>query len=396
MGLAAIPRAVWALGLVSLFMDVSSEVIHSLLPLFLVTVLGVSATSLGVLEGVAEALVMVAKMLSGTLSDWLGRRKALAVAGYGLAAFTRPLFALAHSFGVVVAARLIDRLGKGIRGAPRDALIADITPRHLRGASYGLRQSLDTIGALLGPLIASAAMLASGNHFRLVFWIAVAPACISVTVLILFVREPARAAQQKRERPQLHWRDLRHFSTSFWAVVAAGAVFTLARFSEAFLLLRAQNVGVSLGYLPLIMVVMNIAYVLSAYPAGRLSDQVGRRVVLTLAATVLIVADLMLALTTGAVSLVAGVALWGLHMGLSQGLFAALVADAAPVARRGTAFGLFNLVSGVALLIASVAAGELWDRIGPAATFYAGATFAALTLLGLLIHARRFSGRPST
>lgn len=393
--LRGVPRGVWALGLVSLFMDLSSEMIHSLLPIFLVSVLGASVTAVGILEGVAEALVLVVKMVSGTLSDWLGKRKALALAGYGLAALTKPLFPLADSFAVVFIARALDRIGKGIRGAPRDALVADLTPAPLRGASFGLRQSLDTLGALAGPLAASLLMVASGGAFRLVFWIAVLPAVLSVVVLAVLVREPEGAPLAREMRPRLAWSELRRFTRAFWGVVAIGGVLTLARFSEAFLVLRAQGLGLGVDYVPLILVVMNLVYAASAYPAGRLSDRVERRSVLAAGTLALVVADIVLGVASGLAGLIAGVALWGLHMGLSQGLLAALVADAAPGDRRGTAFGLFNLVSGVVLLAASVIAGALWDRIGAPATFYAGASFAALAFLGLVAQGRSPAGAHS-
>ncbi len=387
--LAEIPHGVWALGFVSMFMDVSSEMIHSLLPLFLVSVLGVDVVALGVLEGVSEAAVLVTKMASGALSDWLGKRKIVAVAGYGLAAVTKPAFPLAQSFGVVFAARLLDRIGKGVRGAPRDALVADLVPEHVRGASYGLRQSLDTVGAIAGPLAAVALMLLSGGAFRLVFWIAVLPAFVSVAVLVIFVREPRRAELPKMRQTSLRWRDLGGFPATFWGVVAVGALLTMARFSEAFLILRANNVGLAIDYVPLIMVVMNLAYTASAYPAGQLSDRIDRRRVLAAGAFLLILSDLVLARWADLDGLLFGVALWGLHMGLSQGLLAALVADAAPERRRGTAFGLFNLVSGGVLLAASVLAGGLWQVVGPAATFYGGAGFAALAFAGLIWQIRK-------
>ncbi len=387
--LAEIPRDVWALGFVSMFMDVSSEMVHSLLPLFLVSVLGVDAAALGVLEGVSEAAVLVTKMASGTLSDWLGKRKIIALAGYGLAAITKPVFPLAQSFGVVFAARFVDRIGKGVRGAPRDALIADLTTEDLRGASYGLRQSLDTVGAIAGPLIATLLMLISAGAFRFVFWIAVLPGFISVAVLVIFVREPRHTAMPRAGRPAFQWRELGGFPATFWTIVVIGALFTVARFSEAFLILRAGNVGLAVDYAPLILVAMNLVYTASAYPAGRLSDRIDRRRILAVGAFILILSDLVLAHWADLTGLFIGVVLWGLHMGLSQGLLAALVADAAPAHQRGAAFGLFNLVSGVALLAASLLAGELWQIVGPAATFYGGALFAALAFAGLIWQIRR-------
>jgi MFS family permease len=383
-GVHAIPRSVWALGFVSMFMDISSEMIHSLLPIFLMSVLGAGATAVGILEGVAEATVLVIKIFSGVLSDWLGKRKALALVGYGIAALTKPLFPLAGSYSVVFAARLIDRIGKGVRDAPRDALIADLVPEPLRGASYGLRQSLDTLGAVGGPLAASFLMLTSGGSFRFVFWAAVPPALVSLAILALFVREPSTSSKPPVLGVRLGWPAFGVFPPAFWSVVTIGAILTLARFSEAFLVLRAAGLGLQNSYVPLVMVVMNLVYAASAYPAGWLSDRIDRRLLLAVSAAVLVAADMLLAAATGVTWLIGGIALWGLSLGLSQGLLAALIASAAPAERRGTAFGLFNLVSGIALLVSSVVAGELWDRIGAPATFYTSAGFAGLALLGLL------------
>ena len=379
-----LPRSVWALGFVSMLMDISSEMIHSLLPVFLVSGLGISAAALGLLEGTAEGVVNVIKIFSGALSDWLGKRKMLALVGYGMAALTKPLFPLAKSFGVVFAARVIDRVGKGVRGAPRDALVADLTPEKLRGAGYGLRQGLDTTGAVIGPLGAIFLMLAFAGDFRKVLWVAVVPALICVALLVFFVHEPPDSARPRMVRPQLRWQELGYFPRAFWFVVFIGAVFTLARLSEAFLILRASNLGLSNDYVPLALVVMNVVYAVSSYPAGRLSDRVDRRMVLAIGGISLIVSDVLLARAGGIAGLVAGICFWGLHMGFSQGLLATLIADSAPAERRGNAFGIFGLVSGITLLVASLLAGELWDRIGASATFYAGACFAALGVLGLL------------
>src|SRR5688572_14609046 len=375
---AAVPRGVWALGFVSLFMDISSEMIHALLPVFLVTVLGASAAAVGLLEGTAEALAQITKVFSGTLSDRLGRRKLLTVVGYGLAALTKPLFALAPSPAWIFAARGIDRVGKGIRGAPRDALIAELTPAAVRGAAFGLRQTLDTIGAFAGPLIAIALMAATADSFRTVFWLAAIPAAISVAVLVLFVREPpAKEGPRAAQRPRLAVL-LGTLGARFWWLVLVAALFTLARFSEAFLILKVADVGLGLGYVPAVLVVMNVAYALSAFPAGWLSDRVNRWGVFALGATLLIVADLVLAFGTSIAVAGVGIALWGLHMGFTQGLLAALVADSARAEQRGTAFGVFNLVTGIALLVASVLAGVLWDRGGPELTFVAGAALTAI------------------
>jgi len=374
-----IPRTVWALGLVSLFMDISSEMIHSLLPVFLVSVLGASAVGVGIIEGVAEAAALFAKLFSGLLSDWLGRRKALAVIGYGLGALTKPLFALASGVGLVFVARFVDRLGKGVRGAPRDALIADVTLPHQRGTCYGLRQSLDTAGAFLGPLLAFIFMTVTRNHFRTVFWLAVLPGIVSVLILMFTVREPA-SPRDKARRVPIKRQDIYSLPPDYWLVVVCGWMFTLARFSEAFLLLRAGSVGMPLPAIPLMLVLMNVVYSLTAYPAGYLSDNIGRAKLLTIGLVILFFSDLMLAVADTVWQAAVGTLLWGLHMGLTQGLFSALVADAAPPALRGTAFGVFNLFSGFAVLAASLLAGLLWSRFGPPATFLCGAGLTALTV----------------
>lgn len=392
--LARIPTAVWALGLVSMLMDISSEMIHSLLPMFMVGALGMSAFAVGLIEGLAEATALMVKVFSGVLSDWWGKRKGLALLGYALGALSKPLFALASGSGLVVSARMIDRIGKGIRGAPRDALVADVTPPEIRGAAFGLRQALDTVGACLGPLLAVGLMLWWANDYRAVFWVAVFPAVLAVLVLLLGVREPAGLPGARRGNP-IRRENMRKLGGAYWWVVVGGAVFTLARFSEAFLVLRAQNVGVPTALVPLVMVAMNLVYAACAYPFGQLSDRMMHGKLLALGLVVLIVADVLLACAQHWGMVLAGVAVWGIHMGMTQGLLAAMVADTAPADLRGTAFGVFNLASGVAMLAASVIAGLLWDVYGPVATFWAGGLFALLCLLGLRLNPRgRETRRP--
>ncbi|MBI4184173.1 MAG: MFS transporter, partial [Proteobacteria bacterium] len=384
-GLKAIPGGVWALGLVSLFMDTSSELIHGLLPVFMVSALGASALSVGFVEGAAEATALVSRVFSGAISDWLGRRKLLTVLGYGLAAATKPLFPLAASVDWVFAARFLDRVGKGIRGAPRDALVGEIAPPALRGAAYGLRQSLDTVGAFAGPLLAVALMAAFADDLRLVLWVAVAPAALAVAILVVGVREPA-PARAATHGPATHGpagprsRAIEGVGAAYWGLLAVASALMLGRFSEAFLVLRAHGAGLAVGMVPLVLVVMNLAYAASAYPAGALSDRLGRRGVLVAGMLVLMAADAVLASAGGVAAVLAGVVLWGLHMGLTQGLLAAMVADAAPARLGGTAFGVFGLASGVAVLAASLAAGWLWDAFGPPAPFWAGVAVTGLAL----------------
>jgi MFS family permease len=379
----ALHRSVWALGVTSLCMDMSSEMIHALLPVFLVGGLGVSAFALGLIEGAAEAAASLMKIVSGAWSDRWGRRKPLIVMGYGLAALTKPLFPMAQSAATVVFARLLDRVGKGIRGAPRYALVADVTPQAHRGAAYGLRQSLDTVGAFLGPLVAIGLMAGLGLGVRGVFWVACVPALLAVVVLVAFVREPEGVAKAAGAQ---WWSGLRPraFPPAFWGLVALVLLFTLMRFSEAFLVLRASDAGLPEAWLPATLVVMSATYLATAYPAGKLSDRVSRRALLVAGCAVMALADAVLAFASSLPMVFAGIALWGVHMGLTEGLLAALTADHAPRELRGTAFGLVNLARAAMLLPASALAGALWTASGPAATFLAGAGLAVATALATL------------
>jgi MFS family permease len=378
---ARIPRTVWLLGFVSLLMDISSEMIHSLLPVFMTVVLGTSATMVGIIEGVAEATALIVKVFSGIISDYVGKRKWLAVLGYGMGALSKPLFAVASGANWVLGARFIDRIGKGIRGAPRDALIADVTDAGNRGAAFGLRQSLDTVGAFVGPLLAMGLMLLWANDFRSVFWVAVIPGFMAVALLIAGVREPARPVPAGKRDFPISRAALGRLPNAYWWVVAIGAALTLARFSEAFLVLRAQQGGLAIAFVPLVLVLMNVVYALGAYPFGVLADRMRHRTLLMLGILPLIAADLLLAHSGELPWVIAGLVCWGVHMAATQGLLAAMVADTAPAELRGTGFGLFNLGSGLAMLVASVVAGVLWDQLGATATFYAGAVFASVALL---------------
>lgn len=382
----ALPTGIWILGLGSMFMDISSELVHSLLPIFMATALGASMVTIGIIEGVAEATAAITKVFSGAISDYFRKRKFLVVLGYGLSAITKPVFPLATTIWWVFGARFVDRIGKGIRGAPRDALVADITPPELRGAAYGLRQSLDSVGAFIGPLLALAFMIWLANDIKTVLWIAVAPAFIAVLLLAVAVREPESSQTAAGPGNPLTLTDAKRLPPRYWLVVALGAVFTLARFSEAFLILRAQDAGFALGFVPTIMIVMNIVYALFAYPAGMVADRLSARILLVFGLGVLIAADVMLAMVASPLIVFLGAAFWGLHMAFTQGLLSKLVADTAPSELRGTAFGIFNLATGGALLLASVIAGTLWSVFGAPATFVAGASFAALAATGLLLY----------
>jgi MFS family permease len=383
-----VPRTVWALGFVSMFMDISSEMIHSLLPVFLVAGLGASPALVGLIEGLAEATASITKVFSGWLSDRLGRRKALAVIGYGLGALSKPIFPLAITPYEVLGARFADRIGKGMRGAPRDALVADVTPRDLRGAAFGLRQSLDTVGAFVGPLAAIGLMALLDDNMRAVFGYAVIPAAIAVLLLVLGVEEPRDGRAKPEARSPIRWSEVQRIGRPFWLAVAVGVLFTMARFSEAFLVLRGRDAGIPLTFIPLVLIAMNVVYAVASAPLGSLSDRIGRKAVMAGGLIALLAADLVLAAMSNIAGVIVGVALWGLHLGCTQGLLAAMVADTAPARLRGSAFGLFNLASGVTLLAASALAGGLWSVAGGRATFLTGAAFALVALSGLLAFVR--------
>ncbi|WP_236937764.1 MFS transporter [Frigidibacter mobilis] len=390
-----LPRSIWALGFVSMLMDISSEMIHGLLPVFLVTVMGASTVTVGLIEGIGEATANITKLASGLISDRWGRRKPLAALGYGLSTLSKPLFALAPSAGIVLGARFADRVGKGIRGAPRDALVGELAPPGKRGAAFGLRQSLDSVGAFVGPLLAIALMAVFSDQFRTVFWLAAIPGVLAVLLLVLVVREPARAPVATPRPTPISLRNPGALGRHFWGVVALGGVMTLARFTEAFVILRAENLGLALALAPLILVVVSLVYAASAYPVGILSDRIGRTGLLASGFLVLIAADAVLALAGSLSAVFAGAALWGLHLGLTQGLLSALVAEHAPVDLKATAFGVFNLVTGIALLLASLLAGALWQLFGPAATFWTSGALAMAGLAGFLIVSRKRPAAPT-
>jgi len=388
-----LPKSIWALGFVSLLMDMSSELVHSLLPVFMATVLGASMVTIGLIEGVAEATAALAKVFSGAISDRIRKRKVLVVLGYGLSACTKPIFPLAGTIGWVFGARFADRVGKGVRGAPRDALVADIVTPGQRGAAYGLRQALDSVGAFLGPLLALVCMAWWANDIKAVLWVAVIPAFLAVIVLVAGVSEPDHKEHGGHGGSRLAWRAIAGLSGRYWLVVALGAVFTLARFSEAFLILRSQDLGLALGYIPAILIVMNVVFSTVAYPAGLAADRLSPRSLFLVGLSVLIISDITLALASEPWMAFPGAALWGLHMALTQGLLSKLVADTAPVSLRGTAFGIFHLANGGALLLASAIAGAVWTVLGPAATFLAGAAFAGLAATGLVFYRPRTGRR---
>lgn len=375
-----IPKTVWALGFVSLFMDFSSELVHSLLPIFLVGSLGVSMVGVGIIEGVAEATAHIVKIFSGAISDYIGKRKVLLLLGYGLASLTKPLFPLAQNVETVFFARFTDRIGKGIRGAPRDALVADVAPKEIRGACFGLRQSMDTMGAILGPTAAILLMLVFSNDVRLVLWFAVLPAIVTMLIIVFKVKEPEKEEKEHNFKMPINVSVIKNFSKQFWFIVILGAMFMLARFSEAFLVLKASEVGFEAAWVPLVMIVMALTYTIFAYPIGKLSDRIKREYMLIIGLMILILADIILANAKSNISVLIGTAIWGIHMGFTQGVLATLIADYSPKEYNGTAFGIFNFVSGISMLIASIIAGVVWQEFGSYMTFYAGGIFALISL----------------
>lgn len=389
-----IPATVWVLGIVSLLMDVSTELIQTLLPLYLVGTLGASVALVGFIEGLSVAVATLSKLASGVIADWTGRRKPLAVLGYGLGAVSKLIFPLAASVGWILAAKAIDRIGKGIRATARDALIADVTPPELRGASFGLRKSLDTVGGSIGPLAAIGLMLVFAGDVLTVYWVAVVPALLAVGLLAFGIREPAQPAGPAKDGPP-RLADIVLLNTAAWLAILISCLLTAARFSEAFLLLKAQDAGFSAAWVPLTMVVMNAVYGLTAYPVGRLSDAIGRRGLLFVSLVLLVAAYLVLAAADSRAVFVAGIVLWGLHLGFSQGLLATLIADAAPEALRGTAFGVFNLMTGGVVLAGNVIAGLIWDAHGPSAAFMTGAGVSVVAMVMLGAVSLRRSSSPA-
>ena len=374
-----LPRNVWILGFVSLLMDLSSEIYHALLPLFITVTLGLPVAMVGAIDGIAEATASFAKLASGRLSDRSRRRKPWILAGYGLAALSKPLFPLASGAVEVMGARFADRLGKGIRGAPRDGMIADETPAAIRGRAFGLRQSLDTVGAMIAPIAAVGLMIYFAGNIRTVFWIAVIPAALCFLLAWLALKENSAPRPEGQPRAPF-FAGFREINRPTRRLIAVGFLFTLARFSESFLILRGFDVGLSATLSPLVLVVFNLAFFALAYPAGALSDRMSSKTILMSGMGVLIVADVILAQPIGLVGLGIGVTLWGAHMALTQGIFSRLIADSAPPELRATSFGAFYFASGIATLLASLGAGLLWDRDGARATFLAGAGLAAVAM----------------
>ncbi|MCY7271424.1 MAG: MFS transporter [Sphingomonas bacterium] len=381
-----LPRTVWVLGIVSLLMDLSSEIYHALLPAFLTITLGLPVAAMGALDGISEATANMAKLVSGKLSDHQQKRKPWVLLGYGMAALSKPLFPLATGAIPVLGARFIDRIGKGIRGAPRDAMIADETPPEIRGAAFGLRQSLDTVGAFLAPLVAVGLMIALAGDIRLVFWIAVIPAMLSFLFAWVMLRETGGGTAIATK---LKWGGFRDLEPEVRRLIGVGFLFGLARFSESFLILKAMDVGLSASLSPLVLSLFSLSYLLLAFPAGQWSDRISPRTILIAGIAVLVAADLWLAQATSLWMVGVGVILWGAHMALTQGIFSRMIADAAAPERRATSFGAFFFASGIAALLASLGAGLMWDRSGPASVFTAGAVIAAVAGAMLILLPKR-------
>lgn len=367
-------------------MDSSSELLHSLTPVLLVNVLGASVVSVGLIEGIAEGTASVTKVFAGAISDYFRRRKTLIVLGYALAALTRPLFPLAGSAPVIFAARFLDRMSKASRDAPRDALVADVTAQGQRGAAYGLRVALDSLGSVLGPILAVLLMLFFSGGIRAAMWVAVIPAVLAVIVIAMLVREPEQ--KQATVREPFDWGKARELPGRYWLIVTVGAIFTAARFSDSFLVLRARDVGLSATYAPMIIVVLSCIYAAGSYPAGAAADRVSPRTLLLVGLSFLIAADLVIGLGHSILPVFVGGALWGCHLALTQGVFSKIVAEFTPSDLRGTGFAIFDLGRGIAFVIANTVAGYWWKASGPSATFFSAAAFATIGGVGLAIATR--------
>jgi len=381
--LKKIPKSIWTLGIVSLFMDISSEIIHSLLPIFMVSILGSSIIAIGIVEGISEATFLLIRIFSGVLSDYLGKRKIISVIGYGISALSKPLFPLANSVSLILIARFFDRLGKGVRESPRDALIGDIAPKSIRGACFGLRQSLDTIGALIGPIVAILGLLIFSNNIRAILWVSVIPAILSVVIFIVGIHDVEHKYTEDEKTFIFKFKNIFKIGTEYWQIVLIGGLLNLARFSDAFLILKAYELGLPITYVPLVMVLMNCFYAVSSYPAGILSDNINRKFILIIGIVFLIIADLVLAFTDSTWMLALGVGFWGMHMAFTKGILDAMVTDTASIRLLGSAYGIFNFVCGIAVLFASIISGVLWQVYGPFYSFSVGAFLAFLACLSL-------------
>jgi MFS family permease len=374
-----------ALGFVSLLTAISSAMIYGLLPVFLVKVLGVNVASVGLIEGMAESANSLIKIVSGTASDRIGRRMPLVIFGYTLSAVVKTLFPLAGAASTVLAARVLDRLGKGIRDAPRDAFLTDMTAPGLRGTSFGLRLALAIAGFVFGPFFAVGLMRLSGDDFRLVFWIALIPAFLSIIVLILAVKEMPFNHQPGGRGLRFQRGDLNALPVAFWWAIVIASLLSLARFSPAFLVLKAHATGVDAAYVPMILGLMYFVYSVTAYPFGVLADRFDRRLQLGIGTLILVGADAVLAHAQTIWGAAFGAALWGLQMGVTQPVIGAIVADAAPERLRGAAFGIYDLTIGLAAFAASSGAGILWSISGPGTAFGVSASIASGVALMLLL-----------
>jgi MFS family permease len=367
-------RNVWVAGWVSFFMDVSSEMVYPLVPLFLSSTLGVSKSVVGLIEGIAEATASLLKLFSGVIADRFGKNKLLMGFGYGISTASRPILALASGWGMVFLARFTDRAGKGIRTAPRDAIIAASTPPGQLGLAFGFHRALDTAGAVVGPAVALAILAVWAADFRLVFWLSVVPGVLAVALIVWFIEADGRV---RPAQAALAW-SLRGFDDRFWEFLLVIGLFSLGNSSNAFLILKAEQVGTSPAWISGIYVGYNALYALMSVPGGLLADRVGMRrmIIVGLGLFAAVYAGIALASTPQQIA--ALFLCYGIYMGLTEGVQRAYLATLAPKERTATAFGLYHMVVGIAILPASLFAGVLWDTVGPAAPFLFGAGMAAL------------------
>ena len=375
-------RNVFIAGLVSFFMDVSSEMIYPLVPLFLSNVLGVNKSIIGLIEGIAESTASLLKVFSGWFSDRIGNRKWLMAAGYSISTLSRPIVSLATGWQHILGSRFMDRFGKGIRTAPRDAIIAESSEKTHLGRAFGLHRSMDTMGAVVGPALAFLLLGLFSNNYRMVFWLSIIPGTIAVLLIIFFITEKKKVSLPHSDRPKL---TLKHFDWRFKFFVVIAAVFAIGNSSDVFLILRAQQVGVPIVMIPVVYLLFNLVYSLSSIPAGIAADRFGKKRVILLGFILFAILYYGFAIAKDTTAIWVLFGFYGLFMGLTEGIQKAFLATIIPPDFKATAFGVYNSAVGIAMFPASLIGGWLWDHVSPSATFYFGSITAGLSAILFIV-----------
>lgn len=371
-------------------MKISSVIVFTLSPLFMTQVLGASIFAVGILEGILEVITLLARIFSGIISDYIHKRKSIIVVGYIFALISRPFLALATRMEDVFLGRAFDRIGNGLDATPRDALVGDLAPPQIKGACYGLRESLSRAGSFAGALLVMALLWLTEGNFSLVFWIGSIPTVLALMVLVIFVKDsPNQQAQHKKPTHKFKLKDLKKLPLPFWLILLLSGLFMLSNFSGAFLILRAEQTGLDLHLTSLVMIIQNLATAGTAYPVGYLSDKMGRRSMMGVGIVLIVCSDLLLAWGGSLYTILGGVLLWGAEIGITQSILAVFLADTCPQDLRGTGFGLFHFINGCCLLLANVFAGWIWHDVNPSAMFLASAVMASCSAFVLpFIHTK--------